>query len=167
MLRPWTWAMKDRMSLVVCSALNTWWCPLWMGGRWDLLVVLWRSWLRYWSNWSFEPSAIRIIFRTLFHFHATTTGTLSLFFSLLGYLRGCWHYTLHRTRHHPLHPQVSFRRSLHPGSWGACGTKWSGSWRGLTSAPCGDVHSRYNQNRPEAQMQQSGDQVETDLAPAK
>lgn len=49
-LWPWTWAMKDRMSLVVCSALNTWCCPLWMGGRWLLASVLCRSWVRYWSN---------------------------------------------------------------------------------------------------------------------
>lgn len=59
MFRPWTWAMKDRMSLVVCSALKTWCCPLWMGGRWHLVVVLWRSWVRYWSNTSLEPSGIK------------------------------------------------------------------------------------------------------------
>lgn len=61
MFRPWTWAIKDRMSLVVCSALKTWCRPLWMGGRWHLVVVLWRSWVRYWSNMSFEPSGIKYI----------------------------------------------------------------------------------------------------------
>ena len=50
MLMPWTWAMSDRMSLVVCSALNTWCCPPWSGGRWLLEVVLWSSRVRYWSR---------------------------------------------------------------------------------------------------------------------
>lgn len=55
MLWPWTWAMKDRMSLVVCSALKTWCCPLWIGGRWNFVEVLCRRSVRYCSNMSPEP----------------------------------------------------------------------------------------------------------------
>lgn len=59
--KPWTWAIKDRMSLVVCSALKTWCCPLWMGGRWNFCVVLWSNWVRYWSSLSWQTSRIKEI----------------------------------------------------------------------------------------------------------
>lgn len=38
------------------------------------------------------------------------------FIPLLGYLRGRWCCTPHRTRRPPPHPPASCRRSLHPGS---------------------------------------------------